>query len=155
MRRRRQPKRDILPDPKYNNVVVARFINYIMYDGEKSVARRVVYDMFEEVAKKTKKDPLDVFDEAIKNTSPVLEVKSKRIGGANYQVPRQVKGERRLTLSLRWMIQAARSKKGRDMSEKLAEEIMQAADNTGSAVKKREDTHRMAHANRAFAHFGW
>ena len=155
MRRRRQPKRDILPDPRYNNIVVARFINYIMYDGEKSVARRVVYDMFDRVATKTKKDPLDIFDEAIKNTSPVLEVKSKRIGGANYQVPRQVRGERRLTLSLRWMIQAARSQKGRDMSEKLAEEIMHAADNTGSAVKRKEDTHRMAHANRAFAHFGW
>ena len=155
MRRRRQPKRDILPDPRFNNVVVARFINYIMYDGEKSVARKVVYDMFERVAEKTKKDPIDIFDEEIKNTSPVLEVKSKRIGGANYQVPRQVKGERRLTLSLRWMIQAARAQKGRDMSEKLADEIMHAAENTGTAVKRKEDIHRMAHANRAFAHFGW
>jgi len=155
MRRRRQTKREILPDPRYSNVVVARFINYIMYDGEKSVARKVVYDMFDEVAKKTKKDPLDIFDEAIKNTSPILEVKSKRIGGANYQVPRQVKGERRLTLSLRWMIQAARAQKGRDMSRRLAEEIMHAAENTGTAVKRKEDTHRMAHANRAFAHFGW
>lgn len=155
MRRRRQIKREILPDPKYSNLIVARLINYIMWDGKKSIARDVIYDAFDIISKKTKKEPLDVFDEAIKNTSPMLEVKSKRIGGANYQVPRQVKGERRLTLSLRWMIQAARSKKGRGMAEKLAEEVIQAAQNTGSAVKKKEDAHRMAHANRAFAHFGW
>ena len=155
MRRRRQTKRDILPDPKYNNPIVARFINYIMWDGEKSVARKVVYDSFDIISKKTKKEPLDIFDEAIKNTSPTLEVKSKRVGGANYQVPRQVKGDRRLTLSLRWMISAARSKKGQKMSEKLAEEIIQASKNTGTAVKRKDDTHRMAQANRAFAHFGW
>lgn len=155
MRRRRQTKRVILPDPKYNNPIVARFINYIMWDGEKSVARKVVYDAFDIVAKKTKKEPLDIFDEAIKNTSPLLEVKSKRIGGANYQVPRQVKGDRRLTLSLRWMILAARSRKGQRMAEKLAEELIQASQNTGASVKKKDDTHRMAQANRAFAHFGW
>ena len=126
-----------------------------MWDGEKSIARDVVYDAFDIIAKKTKKDALDVFDEAVKNTSPMLEVKSKRVGGANYQVPRQVKGDRRLTLSLRWIIQAARAKKGQRMAEKLSEEIMQAAKNTGLAVKKREDTHKMAQANRAFAHFGW
>ena len=155
MRRRRQIKRVILPDPKFNNPIVARFINYIMWDGEKSVARKVVYDAFDIVAKKTKKEPLDIFDEAIKNTSPLLEVKSKRIGGANYQVPRQVKGDRRLTLSLRWMILAARSRKGQRMAEKLAEELIQASQNTGASVRKKDDTHRMAQANRAFAHFGW
>ena len=155
MRRRRQIKREIAPDPKFNNPVVAKFINYIMWDGEKSIARDVVYDAFDIIAKKTKKDALDVFDEAVKNTSPMLEVKSKRVGGANYQVPRQVKGDRRLTLSLRWIIQASRAKKGQRMAEKLSEEIMQAAKNTGAAVKKREDTHKMAQANRAFAHFGW
>lgn len=155
MRRRAQTKRVILPDSKYNNEVVARLINYIMWDGKKSVARDVVYRTFDIVAEKTKKEPLEIFDEAIKNTSPMLEVKSKRIGGANYQVPKQVKGDRRLTLSFRWMIQAARSKKGHPMAEKLAEEIIQASQNTGSAVKKKEDTHRMAQANRAFAHFAW
>jgi small subunit ribosomal protein S7 len=155
MRRRAQKKREILPDPKYDNQIVARFINYIMWDGEKSVAREVVYDAFDIIAKKTKKEALDVFDEAIKNTSPMLEVKSKRVGGANYQVPRPVKGDRRLTLSLRWMIQAARSKKGQGMAEKLAEELIQASSNSGAAVKKKDDTHRMAQANRAFAHFGW
>ena len=155
MRRRRQIKREIPPDPKFNNPVVAKFINYIMWDGEKSVARKVVYDAFDIVAKKTKKEPLDIFDEAIKNTSPLLEVKSKRIGGANYQVPRQVKGDRRLTLSLRWMILAARSRKGQRMAEKLAEELIHASQNTGASVKKKDDTHRMAQANRAFAHFGW
>ena len=155
MRRRRQPKKEILPDSKFNNPIVAKFINYIMWDGKKSVAQEVVYDAFDIVSKKTKKEPLDVFDEAIKNTSPMLEVKSKRVGGANYQVPRQVKGDRRLTLSLRWIILAARSRKGQRMAEKLADEIMQAAQNTGTAVKKKDDTHRMAQANRAFAHFGW
>jgi len=155
MRRRRQPKKEILPDSKFDNPIVAKLINYIMCDGKKSVAVGVVYDAFDIVSKKTKKEPLDIFDEAIKNTSPMLEVKSKRVGGANYQVPRQVKGDRRLTLSLRWIILAARSRKGQRMAEKLADEIMQAAQNTGTAVKKKDDTHRMAQANRAFAHFGW
>lgn len=155
MRRRAQTKRIILPDPKYNNQVVAQLINYIMWDGKKSVARDVVYEAFDIVTKKTKKEPLDVFDEAIKNTSPLLEVKSRRIGGANYQVPKQVRGDRRLTLSLRWMINAARTKKGQKMAVKLSEEIMQASQNTGAAVKKKEDIHRMAQANRAFAHFAW
>lgn len=155
MRRKRHPKREILPDSKYSNPIVAVLINYIMWDGEKSVARKIVYDAFTAIAEKTKKDPVEVFDEAIKNTSPMLEVKSKRVGGANYQVPKQVKGDRRLTLALRWIIQAARARKGTNMSVRLAEELMQAAENSGSAVKKKEDTHRMAHANRAFAHFSW
>lgn len=155
MRRKSQTKREILPDPKFNNPIVARLINYVMWDGKKSVAMEIIYRTFDIVAEKTKKDPLEVFDEAIKNTSPLLEVKSRRIGGANYQVPKQVKGDRRLTLSFRWIIQAARSKKGHPMAEKLAEEIIQASQNTGSAVKKKEDTRRMAQANRAFAHFAW
>lgn len=155
MRRRAQIKREILPDPRYSNTMVAKLINYIMLDGEKSVARSVVYDAFDVIKKKAKKDPLEIFDEAVKNTSPLLEVKSKRVGGANYQVPRQVRGDRRTTLALRWMIGAARSRKGQKMAIKLAEELMQAAENTGAAVKKKDDTHRMAQANKAFAHFAW
>lgn len=155
MRRRAQTKREILPDSKYNNPVVAKFINYVMWAGKKSIARTIVYDAFSIIQEKAKKDPLLVFDEAIKNTSPLLEVKSRRIGGANYQVPKPVKGDRRMTLSFRWMINAARAKKGQRMAEKLAEEIIQASQNSGTAVKKKEDTHRMAQANRAFAHFAW
>src|SRR3989344_740570 len=155
MRRKPAPKRTLMPDHKYNNVVVSRLINYVMWDGKKSVARDVIYDAFDIIAEKTKKEPLDIFDEAIKNTSPMLEVKSRRIGGANYQVPKQVKGDRRLNLSLRWMIQAARSRKGATMAVKLAEEIISASKNEGEAVKKKENTHKMAHANRAFAHFSW
>ncbi len=155
MRRRAQVKRIIPPDSKYNNPVVAKLINYIMWDGKKSVARQVIYDTFDIIAEKTKKDPLEIFDEAIKNTSPLMEVKSRRIGGANYQVPKQVRGDRRLTLALRWMINAARSRKGKPMRADLAEEIIQASQNTGAAVKKKDDTHRMAQANRAFAHFAW
>ncbi len=155
MRRRAQTKREILPDPEYNNPVVAKFINYVMWKGKKSIARTIVYDAFSIIQEKTKKDPIEVFDEAIKNTSPMLEVKSKRVGGANYQVPKPVKGDRRMTLSFRWMINAARAKKGKRMAEKLAEEIIQASQNAGAAVKKKEDTHRMAQANRAFAHFAW
>lgn len=155
MRRRAQTKREILPDSKYNNPVVAKFINYVMWKGKKNIARTIVYDAFSIIQEKTKKEPIEVFDEAIKNTSPLLEVKSRRIGGANYQVPKPVKGDRRMTLSFRWMINAARTKKGKRMAEKLAEEIIQASQNTGAAVKKREDTHRMAQANRAFAHFSW
>jgi small subunit ribosomal protein S7 len=155
MRRRAQTKREILPDSKYNNPVVAKLINYVMWKGKKNIARTIVYDAFSIIQEKTKKDPIEVFDEAIKNTSPMLEVKSKRVGGANYQVPKPVKGDRRMTLSFRWMINAARAKKGQRMAEKLAEEIIQASQNSGAAVKKKEDTHRMAQANRAFAHFAW
>jgi len=156
MRRKKKVKRIINPDPKYNSTLVAKFINHLMWDGKKSTARRVLYDTFDIIEKSTKdKDPLEVFDTAIKNVSPLLEVKSRRIGGAHYQVPREVKGERRTTLAIRWIIQAARQKKGKPMCEKLAEELIQASQNTGEAVKKKEDTHRMAEANRAFAHFAW
>jgi len=153
MRRKKKIKQVISPDPVYNNVIVAKFINQVMRRGKKTVARKIVYGAFDIVKTKTKKEPLEVFDLAFKNASPLLEVKSKRVGGATYQVPKEVKGERRLTLAMRWIIQAAKSKKGKPMREKLAEELIAAANNTGEAVKKKENTHRMAEANRAFAHF--
>ena len=152
-RRKKKEKRNIATDPKYNSVMVAKFINHIMSQGKKNTARRVIYDAFERIEKNSKKDALDIFDQALKNTSPILEVKSKRVGGATYQVPIQVKGDRRITLSMRWIIGAARNKKGKSIAEKLSLELIDAANNTGIAVKKKTDTHRMAEANRAFAHF--
>ncbi len=154
MRRKRKFKREILPDPKYQNVLVARFINRLMTRGKKSTARGVLYRAFD-ILTKQQKDPLQVFDEAIKNISPILEVKSKRIGGANYQVPREVRGERRISLAIRWLINATQAKKGKPMAEKLAEELLLASKNEGTAIKKKLDTHRMAEANKAFAHFAW
>jgi len=154
MRRKRQFKKEILPDPKYQNSVVARFTNRLMTGGKKSTAQRVIYDAFDILAKQ-QKDPFQVFDEAIKNVSPVVEVKSKRIGGANYQVPREVRGERRLSLAIRWLIASAQSKKGKPMAAKLAEELLLASKNDGAAIKKKLDMHRMAEANKAFAHFSW
>lgn len=124
-----------------------------MWGGKKSVARKIVYDAFDIIAKKTKKDPMDIFDEALKNVSPSLEVKSKRVGGANYQVPMQVKGDRRIILAMRWIRESARAKSGKSMPERLAQELMDAANNTGDAIRKKENTERMARANRAFAHF--
>ena len=155
MRRKKKIKQVISPDPVYDNVIVAKFINQVMRCGKKTVARKIVYGAFDIVKTKTKKEPLEVFELAFRNASPLLEVKSKRVGGATYQVPKEVKGERRLTLAMRWIIQAAKSKKGKQMKEKLAEELILASNNEGSAVKKKEDTHRMAEANRAFAHFAW
>ncbi len=154
MRRKRNYKREITPDPKFQNVVVAKFINRLMVAGKKSTAQRVFYDAFDIIAKQ-QKDPMQVFDEAMKNVTPMLEVKSKRVGGANYQVPREVRGERKLTLTIRWLVQAARAKKGKPMAKRLAEELLAATKNEGSAVKKKLDMHRMAEANRAFAHFSW
>ncbi len=148
-------RREILPDPLYSNVTVAKFINQVMRKGKKTIARKIVYGAFDILKEKTKKEPLEVFEQALKNASPLLEVKSKRIGGATYQIPREVKGERKLTLAMRWMIKAANSKKGKPMKEKLCQELIDASKNTGAAVKKKEDTHRMAEANRAFAHFRW
>ncbi len=153
MRHKQAPKRTIQPDYKHQSPLVAKFINHIMYDGKKSVASGLVYKALDEIAAKTKQPPLEVFDLAIRNVAPVLEVKSKRIGGANYQVPIEVRGDRRLTLSMRWIIDAARSKRGQTMDQRLAEELMAAARKEGAAIKKREDVHRMADANRAFAHF--
>ena len=155
MGRKKKVKRIISPDPVYNNVTVAKFINQIMRRGKKTIARKIVYKAFEVIKEKTEKEPLEVFDSALKNTSPLLEVKPRRIGGATYQVPREVRGDRRMTLAMRWIIMATKSKKGKPMREKLAEELMNAANNTGAAIKKKEDTHRMAEANRAFAHFAW
>ena len=156
MARRKKTKRNsIAPDSVYNNVTVAKFINHVMKRGKKTIARKIVYQAFDIVKEKTKNEPLEIFESAIRNASPLLEVKPKRIGGATYQVPREVKGERKLTLAMRWIIKAARSKKRKPMSEKLAEELIAAAHNEGEAVKKKTDTHRMAEANRAFAHFAW
>jgi len=148
-------KHPVEPDPQYGNVVIGKFINQVMKDGKKTTARKIVYSTFDIIKEKTKKDPIEVFETALKNASPLLEVKSKRVGGATYQVPIEVKGDRKLNLAFRWILTAARSKKGKPMAEKLAQEIMDAADNTGAAIKKRTDTHRMAEANRAFAHFSW
>lgn len=156
MRRKRAPKRKVLPDPKYNSVRLAKFINNIMRDGKKSLAQRIVYDALEIVKQKTKKEnPLEVFDQAIDNASPLLEVKSRRVGGANYQVPYEVRGERREALAMRWIIEAARKKKGKPMTEKLANEIIDASKNEGDAIKKKETVHKMAEANKAFAHLAW
>ncbi len=148
-------KKYITPDPLYNSMLVSKFINHVMKKGKKTVARKIVYGAFDIIKEKTKKEPVEVFESAIKNTSPFVEVKSKRVGGATYQVPREVKGNRKVSLAIRWILQAANRKKGKAMKYKLAEELMEAANNTGSAVKKRVDTHKMAEANRAFAHFAW
>jgi small subunit ribosomal protein S7 len=153
MRGKQAPKRVIAPDPKYGNVVVAKFTNYVMRGGKKATAQKVVYDAFDIIKEKTKLDPLEVFDKAMKNVQPTVEVKSKRVGGANYQIPIQVRGERRISLGFRWVIAAADAKKGRPMAEKLAAELTAASNNEGDAVKKKMDVHRMAEANRAFAHF--
>jgi small subunit ribosomal protein S7 len=153
MRGKPAPKRNILPDPKYARVDIAKFINYIMSGGKKTTAQKVVYGAFDLIAEKTKKDPLEIFDEAMKNVSPVLEVKSKRVGGANYQIPLQVRAERRTQLAFRWIVNAARTVKGKPMAVRLANELMAAAENGGDAVKKKQDVQRMAEANRAFAHF--
>jgi small subunit ribosomal protein S7 len=145
--------REILPDPKYNRVDVAKLINRIMERGKKNAAQKIVYGCFDILAKQTKKDPIEVYEAALVNTIPMLEVKSKRVGGATYQVPMEVSKSRGLTLALRWITTFAKKKKGRPMAEKLAAEIISAFNKEGDAVKKREDTHRMAEANRAFAHF--
>jgi small subunit ribosomal protein S7 len=153
MRGKRAGTRDIAPDNKYGSVLVAKLINYVMRDGKKSTATRVVYDAFKIIESETKKAPVEVFDEALKNVMPAVEVKSKRVGGANYQVPMPVRGERKYALAFRWLLLAARGKKGRPMCEKLAEELILAAKGEGEAVKKRAEVQRMAEANRAFAHF--
>lgn len=155
MRRKRNYKRSIAPDHKYNDAQVAKFINNLMHDGKKSVAESVVYNAFEIVAKKSKKEPLDVFKEALKNCSPTVEVKSRRIGGANYQIPREVYGDRKITLAMRWIIDASRKKSGKQMQENLAEELLAATKNEGSAIAKKLETHKIAQANKAFAHFSW
>ena len=153
MRGKKAPKRVIKPDPKFGNQVIAKFINSVMLGGKKATAQGIVYDAFDIIAKKTEQDPLDVFDQAMKNITPTVETKSKRVGGANYQVPIPVRGDRRTALAFRWMIGAARNKKGKPMAMRLANELMAAAEGEGDAVKKKQDVHRMAEANRAFSHF--
>ena len=154
-RRGNVPKREVLPDPLYNSVLVTKLVNSIMLDGKKGVAQKVVYGAFDIIKDKTGQEPLEVFTTAIENIMPSLEVKARRVGGATYQVPIEVRPERRQTLGLRWLTTYSRNRGEKTMKERLAGEIMDAANNTGSAVKKREDTHKMAEANKAFAHYRW
>ncbi len=155
MRKRRAVKRDVLPDPIYNSKIVTKLINQIMLDGKRGKAETIVYDAFNMVKEKTKTDPNEVFMKALENVKPALEVKARRVGGANYQVPMEVSADRSQSLALRWLDNAARTRGGKSMAERLANEIVDASNNTGGAVKKREDTHRMAEANKAFAHYRW
>ena len=149
------PKRDVLPDPVYHSKTVTKFINKVMLSGKKSVAQRVVYDALETIREKTGQDPLEVFETALRNVMPVLEVKARRVGGANYQVPVEVRADRRMTLGIRWLVGYARLRGEKTMDARLSAELMDAANNTGAAIKKKEDTHKMAEANKAFAHYRW
>ncbi len=154
-RRGNIPKREVLPDPIYGSQLVSKLVNSVMYDGKKGVAQKIVYDAFDIVKEKTGKNPLEVYEQAMENIMPVLEVKAKRVGGSNYQVPMEVRPERRVTLGLRWLTTYARSRNERTMKERLANEILDAINSQGGAFKKKEDTHKMAEANKAFAHFRW
>ena len=154
-RRREVPKREILPDPKYHNVELAKFVNVLMTRGKKSVAERIIYGALEHIEKKTGGDPMDVFVQALTNVRPIVEVKSRRVGGANYQVPVEVRSVRRNALAMRWLRDAARKRSEKSMDARLAGELTEAAEGRGGAVKKREETHKMAEANRAFAHYRW
>ena len=154
-RRGNVPKRDVLPDPVYNSKLVTKLINSIMLDGKKGVAQKIVYDAFDIIKEKTGKNPAEAFEAALENVMPVLEVKSRRVGGSNYQVPMDVRPERRQTLGLRWITAYSRSRGEKTMKERLAAEIMDAMNGTGNSVKKRDDVHKMAEANKAFAHFRW
>ena len=155
MRKRRAEKRDVLPDAIYNSKVVTKLINAVMLDGKKGTAEKIIYEAFDIIKEKTGKNPVEVFEAAMENIMPLLEVKSRRVGGSNYQVPIEVRADRRQTLGLRWLVNYSKSRSGRGMANKLANEIMDAANGVGGAVKKREDTHKMAEANKAFAHFRW
>ena len=148
-------KRDVLPDPMYGSKVVTKLINQVMYDGKKGTAQRICYDAFDIIKEKTGREPLDVFAEAMENVMPLLETKARRVGGSNYQVPIEVRPDRRQTLGLRWLVMFTRKRGERTMAERLAAEILDAANNTGASVKKREDTHKMAESNKAFAHYRW
>ena len=149
------PKREVLADPIYNSKKVTKFINQVMLDGKKGIAEKAVYDAFDIIKDKTGREPMDVFEEALKNVMPVLEVKARRVGGANYQVPVEVRPERKLTLGIRWLVVHARKRGEKTIEQRIAGELMDAANNTGASVKKREDTHKMAEANKAFAHYRW
>jgi small subunit ribosomal protein S7 len=154
-RKRKASKKEIKEDPIYHDRMVAKFINHIMWDGKKSVASGIFYDAMDMIKEKTKKEPMGVFNQAMENVMPILEVKSRRVGGASYQVPVEVSPERRVTLAMRWIINFSRSKTGKPFSEKLAAELIDASQGAGSSVKKKEDTHKMAEANKAFAHYRW
>ena len=155
MRKRRAVKRDVLPDPVYNSKLVTKLINQVMKDGKKGAAQKILYSAFESIKEETGENPVDVFDKAMANIKPALEVKSRRVGGANYQVPIEVRADRSQALGLRWLVNYSRLRGGHTMAENLAKEIIDASNGVGAAVKKREDTHRMAEANKAFAHYRW
>ncbi len=155
MRKKRAEKRFIKPDPRYDDILVAKLINYLMWEGKKSTARRIVYDCFDLIEQKTKKPALEVFKKAVQNVQPMVEVRSRRVGGATYQVPMEVRHERRVALAFRWIRTYSRDRKDKSMAQKLASELLAAANGEGSAIKKKDDTHRMAEANKAFAHFKW
>ena len=154
-RKKRAPKRIFYPDAKYKSQILAKFINFIMYDGKKTTAEKIIYDALEQIKTKTKEDPIKIFNDAINNIRPNLEVRSRRVGGATYQVPVEVKTKRSQTLAMRWLLEATRKRKNKSMSEKLFNELMDAYQRKGSAIKKREDTHKMAESNKAFAHYRW
>lgn len=154
-RRNRAERRAVMPDVRYNSELVARFCNKLMLNGKKSTAQRIVYDAFDLIEQRAKRPPLEVFEQAVKNATPMIEVRPRRVGGATYQIPVEVRPERRMSLSIRWLVQSMRQRSGKSMAEKVAAELMDAANGQGSAVKKKDDTHRMAEANRAFAHYRW
>ena len=154
-RKKQAPKRIFYPDSKYNSLILAKFINFVMYDGKKSTSEKLIYKALEKIKNKTKEDPIKIFDAAISNIRPNLEVRSRRVGGATYQVPQEVKSKRSQTLALRWLLEATRKRKNKTMSDKLFNELMDASQNKGASIKKREDTHKMAESNKAFAHFRW
>ena len=154
-RKKQAPKRIFYPDAKYGSLVLARFINFLMYDGKKGTSEKIIYDALEKIRNKTKEDPIKIFNDAIANIRPNLEVRSRRVGGATYQVPQEVKTKRSQTLALRWLLESTRKRKNKTMSDKLFNELMDASQNKGSAIKKREDTHKMAESNKAFAHYRW
>jgi small subunit ribosomal protein S7 len=154
-RKNQAPKRIFYPDPKYGSLVLAKFINFVMYDGKKTSSEKIIYEALDKVKAKTKEDPIKVFNDAISKIRPNLEVRSRRVGGATYQVPQEVKTNRSQTLALRWLLEATRKRKNKTMSDKLFNELMDASQNKGAAIKKREDTHKMAESNKAFAHYRW
>ena len=154
-RKKTQPKKNVVPDPKFNSTIIPKLINNIMYDGKKTVAEKIIYDAIDKIKSKSKDEPITVFNEAINNIRPTVEVRSRRVGGATYQVPVEVKSKRSQALALRWLIDASRKRKDKHMSDKIFNEIYDAYQNKGSAIKKKEDTHKMAESNKAFAHFRW
>tara|TARA_B100000029_G_C17253842_1_gene843781 strand:- start:136 stop:633 length:498 start_codon:yes stop_codon:yes gene_type:complete len=154
-RKKQAPKRIFYPDAKYSSLTLAKFINFVMYDGKKNTSEKIIYEALQKIKDKTKNDPIKIFNEAVNNIRPNLEVRSRRVGGATYQVPQEVKSKRSQTLALRWLLDATRKRKNKSMSDKLFNELMDASQNKGSAIKKKEDTHKMAESNKAFAHYRW